>query len=397
MKVLVINCGSSSLKFQFIDMDHETVLAKGLVERIGAGGHVVYQSGAGSADYEREIPNHTTAFSEVKKCLTTGGTKIAEPEDISAIGHRIVQGGDLYVESCLVTDQVEADIEKLAPLAPMHNPAHLQGIRAAKAAFGEDVPQVVVFDNAFHSTMPKKAYMYPLPYEYYEKYRVRKYGFHGTSHRYVSTLLGELHPEYKKVVICHLGNGSSLSAVLDGKVVDTSMGLTPLDGFIMGTRCGSIDPAVVPFLMKNENLTPDEMDAIMNKKSGFLGVSGISSDWRDIQSAASEGNERAQLVADLLFYQVAKIIASYMVALQGLDALVFTAGIGENASAVREGICKQLSYLGIQLDTEKNDATHGVQEMISADDSSVPVYVIPTNEELMIARDTRAVVTAAQA
>lgn len=395
MIILVINCGSSSLKYQLINMEDESVIAKGIVERIGiSGGHISSKTASGKAvEYDKEFPDHTSAFLEVKKNLTEGEAKVIDSlDDITAIGHRIVQGGALYKESVLVTDEVEAGIESLIDLAPLHNAAHLQGIRAAKAVFGESVPQVVVFDNAFHSTMPPKAYIYPLPYEYYEKYQVRRYGFHGTSHRFVSARLAKIHPEYKKVIVCHLGNGSSLSAIKDGKVIDTTMGLTPLDGFIMGSRCGAVDPSAITYIQSKEGLNPEETSDMMNKKSGLLGVSGVSSDMRDVKAAAQAGNERAQLALDIFAYQIAKLIGSYYVALGGCDAICFTAGIGENDSTARLSILKQLECLGIYVDQEVNKKTHGEEAKISTADSKVDLYVLPTNEELMIARDTRDIV-----
>jgi len=396
MKILVINCGSSSLKYQLIDMDGEKTLAKGLCERVGIDGFLKAETADGrELKTEKAMPDHTTAFFAVEEVLTKGDLKVIDSlDEISAIGHRVVQGGALYNESCLVTDEVKAGIDSLSDLAPLHNPAHIQGINAAQEVFGKDLPQVVVFDNAFHSTMPQKAFMYPFPYEYYEKYQVRKYGAHGTSHRYVSLRLHEINPDYKNVIVCHLGNGSSITAIKDGKVIDTSMGLTPLDGFIMGTRCGAVDPSAVTYIMEKENLSPAEMSDLMNKKSGFLGVSGVSSDMRDVEKAAKEGNERAQLTLDILYYQIPKIIAGYMVALQGLDALVFTAGIGENGDNTRETICKQLEFLGVKIDPAKNTGVRGVETKLSADDSDVDIYLIPTNEELMIARDTKAIVEA---
>lgn len=395
MIVLVINCGSSSLKYQLINMEDESVMAKGLVERIGIDGRITSKTADGKkVSYDKTFNNHTEAFLEVKKNLTEGDLKVVDSlDDISAIGHRIVQGGALFKESVLVTEEVVKGIESLIDLAPLHNAAHIQGIRAAQEVFG-DTPEVVVFDNAFHSTMPEKAFMYPLPYEYYEKYQVRKYGFHGTSHRFVSARLKELHPEYNKVVVCHLGNGSSLSAIKDGKVIDTTMGLTPLDGFIMGSRCGAVDPSAITFIMEKEGLTPAETSDMMNKKSGFLGISGISSDARDIEDAAAEGNPRAQLCLDILHYQIAKLIGSYAVALGGLDAICFTAGIGENGPETRAAICEYLKPFGIEMDPAKNDGVRGKECCLSAEDSKVALYLIPTNEELMIARDTKAIVEA---
>ena len=394
MKILVINCGSSSLKYQLIDMDGEQMVAKGLCERIGIDGKIKASTADGrEKKFEIDLPNHTAAFYEVKKLITEGDLKVVDSlDEITAIGHRVVQGGALFKESCLVTEEVKAGIASLNDLAPLHNPAHIEGINAAQEVFGMDKPEVVVFDNAFHSTMPPKAYIYPFPYEYYEKYQVRKYGAHGTSHRYVSTRLHELHPEYRKVIICHLGNGSSITAVKDGKVIDTSMGLTPLDGFIMGSRCGAVDPSAVTFIMEKEHMTPAEASTMMNKKSGFLGVSGVSSDMRDVEIAAAGGNERAQLALDIFYYQVPKIIAGYMTALQGLDALVFTAGISENGANVREGSCEKLEFLGIKIDKEKNDGLRGKEAQLNTPDSKVDIFLIPTNEELMIARDTKAIV-----
>ena len=395
MKILVINCGSSSLKYQLIDMNDESTIASGLCERVGLDGKITAKAKGQKVKFDVSMPDHTTAFYEVKKILTEGDLKVIDSlEEIAAIGHRVVQGGALYKESCLVNEQVKADIDMLSDLAPLHNPAHIQGINAAEDVFGKDVPQVVVFDNAFHSTMPPKAYMYPLPYEYYEKHAIRKYGAHGTSHRYVSKRLAELHPEYKKVIICHLGNGSSITAVKDGKVIDTSMGLTPLDGFIMGSRCGAIDPSVVTYLQEKDDLTAKQTTNMMNKQAGFLGVSGVSSDMRDVEIAAEEGNERAQLALDIFYYQVPKLIASYIVALQGLDALVFTAGIGENGCNVREGICRELEFMGIKMDYEKNDGVRGKEVRLDAEDSNTAIFMIPTNEELMIARETKAIIEA---
>lgn len=393
MKILVINCGSSSLKYQLINMEDESVLAKGLVERIGIDGRVKSENAKGKeVSYEKDIKNHIEAFNEVKNNLISGEAKaIASLDEISAIGHRVVQGGDKFTGSVLVKDGIVEKLEAISSLSPLHAAANLQGYAAAKAVFGDEIPQVFVFDTTFHSTMPAKAYTYPIPYELAEKHSIRKYGFHGSSHRFVSDRLRELRPELKKVVICHLGNGSSLSAVLDGTCVDTSMGLTPLDGFIMGTRCGSIDPSVVTYLQEKENLSPAEVSDILNKKSGFLGLSGVSSDTRDVEEAAQNGNKRAALALEMLQYQVAKLVASYAVALGGLDAVCFTAGIGENSASTRKGVCDQLKFLGVEIDDEKNNV-RGVEQEISSADSKVKVFLIPTNEELMIARDTKALV-----
>ena len=394
MKILVINAGSSSLKYQLIDMENESVIAKGLCERIGMdGSKLTHKVNGESYVTEVAMPNHTEAFNAVKEALTSGDGKVVDDlSEISALGHRVVQGGALFKDSCLITEEVIEGIRGLSPLAPLHNPAHIQGIEAAIDVFGKDVPQVAVFDTSFHSTMPEKAYIFGVPYEYYEKYSIRRYGFHGTSHRYVTgrclELLGKAeNPEGTRIINCHLGNGSSISAVKDGKVIDTSMGLTPLDGFIMGTRSGSLDPSVVTFIMEKEGLSPAEMDAILNKKSGMLGLSGISSDDRDVTAAAKEGNERAQLAQDMYFYRIKKYIGAYAAAMGGLDVVVFTAGVGENQIGMRSAVCKDMEFLGIKFDEVKNNV-RGEEAVISADDSKVKVVVIPTDEELMIATDT---------
>ncbi len=400
MKILVINCGSSSLKYQLFDMDTETMIAKGNCERIGVDGKIGGSTADGRKfDYKVDFPNHTIAFLEVKKVLTEGDAKVIDSlDEISAIGHRVVQGGALFNESMLVNDKVIEGIESLCDLAPLHNPAHIQGIRACVDVFGAELPQVVVFDNAFHSTMPAEAYMFPIPYEYYEKYQVRRYGFHGTSHRFVSARCAEVmgkDAKDLKIVTCHLGNGSSITAVKGGKCVDTSMGLTPLDGFIMGTRCGAVDPSVITYLQQKEGWTPAETDTILNKKSGVLGVSGVGSDDRDVSAAEAAGNERAKLARNILKYQVRKVIGSYVAAMDGVDAIVFTGGIGENTTDLRADVCNNLSYLGIKLDAEANEIMRrGKEGEISTADSKVKVYVLPTNEELVIARDTKAIVEA---
>ena len=398
MKILVINCGSSSLKYQLFDMENETVLAKGNCEKIGNADSFI----GGSANGEKfETPvfmsNHTEAFLQVKKALTEGASKVIDDlSEISAVGHRIVQGGALFKESTLVTNEVIEGIESLCDLAPLHNPAHIQGIRACVDVFGENVPQVVVFDNAFHSTMPAEAYLFPIPYEYYEKYAIRRYGFHGTSHRFVSARCAEVmgkNIEDLKIVTCHLGNGSSITAVKGGKCIDTSMGLTPLDGFIMGTRCGAVDPSVITYLQQKEGWTPAETDTILNKKSGVLGVSGVGSDDRDVSAAEANGNERAHLARSIQKYQVRKLIGSYVAAMDGVDAIVFTGGIGENTIDLRADVCNNLSYLGVELDAEANEIMRrGKEGEISTANSKVKVYVLPTNEELVIARDTKAIV-----
>ncbi len=399
MKILVINAGSSSLKYQLIDMQGEKVLAKGNCERIGIDGKLTHKTGDGRVVViEEAMPDHTAAFAVVKRALTSGEGKVIEDlHEVAAIGHRVVQGGSKYDRSVRIDDQVMQDIADFAALAPLHNPAHLQGIRAATAAFGREVPQVAVFDTAFHQTMPEKAYMFAVPYAYYEKYGVRRYGFHGTSHRFVSQRCCELldKPDGKgtRIITCHLGNGSSIAAVKDGKVIDTTMGLTPLDGLIMGTRCGTIDPSVVLFLMEKEGLSAKEMDEILNKKSGMLGVSGVSSDDRDIQAAKEAGNTRAAMVLDMRTYEIIKFIGGYVAALGGVDAIVFTAGVGENQQSIRSDVLEGLAYLGIRVDYEANKA-RGEEVEITTPDSAVRSFVIPTNEELVIARDTRAIVEA---
>ena len=376
------------------------MIAKGNCERIGVDGKI----GGSTADgrkFEYEVPfeNHTKAFLEVKKVLTEGDAKVIDSlSEISAVGHRVVQGGALFNESVLVTDEVIKGIESLCDLAPLHNPAHIQGINACIDVFGKDVPQVTVFDNAFHSTMPPEAYIFPVPYEYYEKYQVRRYGFHGTSHRFVSARCAEVmgkNIEDLKIVTCHLGNGSSITAVKGGKCIDTSMGLTPLDGFIMGTRCGAVDPSVITYLQQKEGWTPAETDTILNKKSGVLGISGVGSDDRDVSAAEADGNERAHLARSIQKYQVRKLIGSYVAAMDGVDAIVFTGGIGENTIDLRADVCNNLSYLGVELDAEANEIMRrGKEGEISTANSKVKVYVLPTNEELVIARDTKAIVEA---
>lgn len=399
MKILVINAGSSSLKYQLIDMEGEKMLCKGNCERIGLGGGIFTHKTADGRELHKEVdmPDHTAAFTQVKDALLDPEKGvITNLEEVSAIGHRVVQGGAIFHQSCLVDEKAIADIESLIPLAPLHNKAHVQGIRACRDLFGEAVPEAVVFDTSFHATMPPKAYMYNVPYEYYEKYAVRRYGAHGTSHRYVSARCAQLMgKDIKdlKIITCHLGNGSSITAVDGGKVIDTSMGLTPLDGFMMGGRTGTLDPSVVTFIMEKEHLSPAEMDQIMNKKSGLLGISGVSSDDRDVTAAREAGNERAKLAHDILEYQISKFIGGYLVALGGCDAMVFTAGVGENQWHHRWEIGKYLEFLGVKLDEKLNRETVlGKEGIISTPDSKVAVYVIPTNEELVIARDTKALV-----
>ena len=400
MKILVINAGSSSLKYQLIDMDDESVIAKGICERIGNEGSCISGKIHGKSEkFEKTVvmKNHTEAFNEVKKALTEGEYKVINDiSEIAAVGHRIVQGGALFNHSVLVDDDVIKGIESLCDLAPLHNAAHIQGIKASIELFGKDVPQVVVFDNAFHSTMPPEAYMFGLPYEYYEKYALRKYGFHGTSHRFVSARCADVMGEdikKLKIVTCHLGNGSSITAVKYGKCIDTSMGLTPLEGLIMGTRSGDLDPAILEFLCNHENLTISEMLNILNKKSGVLGMSGgISSDFRDLNAAANDGNEIAKVTLEAYAYRVAKYIGAYTAAMNGVDAITFTAGVGENAAWLRPMVAKYLGYLGVELDEAASEKACGVEGIISTPESKVKLCVIPTNEELAIARETLALV-----
>ena len=401
MKILVINAGSSSLKYQLIDMDNESMVCKGNCERIGMPGGIFTHKTADGRELHKNVNmlDHTAAFMQVKNALMDQEYGVIQSlDEVAAVGHRIVQGGAIFHESVLVNEKVIEDIESLIPLAPLHNKAHSQGIRACREVFGESVPEVVVFDTSFHATMPPKAYMFNVPYEYYEKYAVRRYGFHGTSHRYVSHRCAQLMGKDLKdlkMITCHLGNGSSITAIEKGKVIDTSMGLTPLDGFMMGSRTGTLDPSVVTFIMEKEHLTPREMDEVLNKKSGLLGISGISSDDRDVTKAAAEGNERAILAHDILTYQIAKFIGGYMVALGGCNSIVFTAGVGENQSHHRQVVCDYLSFLGLKIDPELNkQMVLGKEGKISTPDSTIEVWVIPTNEELVIARDTKALVEA---
>ena len=405
MKILVVNAGSSSLKYQLIDMKDETVIAKGICERIGDTGaisHKTFDDRKYSADIP--MPNHTVAFNCVVDALTSKEYGVIDSmSEISAVGHRVVQGGSIFDRSVIVDEKVIEDIYNLAELAPLHNKAHVQGIRACIECLGNEVPQVVVFDTAFHQTMPAKSYMYPIPYEMYEKYKIRRYGFHGTSHRFVSGVMTDIlgKVEGTKIVTCHLGNGSSISAVQDGKVIDTTMGFTPLAGVEMGTRCGDVDPAVVTFIMEKEGFTPDEMSNFMNKKCGFLGVtSGYSSDSRDLEDAIAAGPsnphyEKSKLAVDILIQDVKKYIGSFAAEMNGLDAIVFTAGLGENNTHLREEVCSNMEYFGIEIDREINEKTLRQSNIvkISTDNSKVAVYVIPTNEELVIARDTLALIS----
>lgn len=397
MEILVINCGSSSLKYQLIDMQNENVLAKGLVERIGIEGSVLSQSVDGRDKYviKQEMKDHKEAIQLVLKALMDENNGVIKSiEEISAVGHRVVHGGEKYSHSVLINGDVMKSLEECAKLAPLHNPPNIIGINACKEIM-PGVPMVAVFDTAFHQTMPKEAYMYALPYEYYTQYGIRKYGFHGTSHKYVSQKAAEaMRKDVRelKIITCHLGNGSSIAAVKNGESIDTTMGFTPLEGLAMGTRCGSIDPAVVPFLAKEMNLSVAEVENILNKKSGVLGISGVSSDFRDIMAEAEKGNTRAELAINLFNYKVKKYIGAYAAAMGGVDSIVFTAGVGENSKEMREEICKGLEFLGIEIDNDRNN-TRGKIAEISSPNSKVKVYVIPTDEELMIARDTMELVS----
>ena len=399
MNVLVINCGTSSLKYQLINMQDESVLCKGLCERIGIdGSRIIHKANGGEWTQEVDFPTHTEAFMKVVEMMTQGeGAVVKDKSEISAIGHRVVQGAEFFTKSEIVTDAVIDKIEEIAPLAPVHNMAHVQGLRSAKAVFGENVPNVVVFDTTFHQTMPPKAYIYGVPYEMYEKYSIRRYGAHGTSHRYVSLAAAKyLSRNDLKMVTCHLGNGSSITAVENGKCIDTSMGLTPLAGVLMGTRCGDVDPSVVTYMEQKLGIHGQEMADYLNKNSGLLGISGVSSDKRDVESAAQNGNKRAQLAEDMLNYQIKKYIGAYSAAMGGLDCIVFTGGIGENDCALREAVCDNMEYLGVALDPEKNKVRGLDINDISAENSRVKILVVCTNEELMIARDTKELVEAAK-
>jgi len=395
MKILVINSGSSSLKYQLIETNGEKVLAKGLVERIGLKGAVLshYVDGKDAYKLEEKIPTHDDAVSIVLKLLVDekyGALK--DIKEIDAVGHRVVHGESVYSDSVIITEDVMDIIQEASELAPLHNPANLVGIIACQQVLS--VPMVAVFDTAFHQTMPEKAYIYAIPYEYYEKYKIRRYGFHGTSHRFVTMKTAEIlgiKQEKINLVTCHLGNGSSFTAIKNGKSIDTSMGFTPLEGMVMGTRSGDLDPSIVNYIEDKENLCCSDMDSILNKKSGLLGLSGVSSDMRDLEVAADEGNHRARVSLDLFSYRAKKYIGSYATAVgPTLDAIVFTAGIGENAPELREEICKNLEIFGAKLDNEKNYAANPC--IISTDDSKVKIMVVPTNEELMIALDTERVV-----
>ena len=400
MKVLVINAGSSSLKYQLIDMENEQLLAKGLCERIGIDGHLKHTPLVGDKPVFNEnipLPSHAEAIAAVIDKLTSlEYGVVSSMHEIDAVGHRVVHGGEKFAGSVLITDEVMKALEDCTPFAPLHNPANITGINACIEVMGKDVPQVGVFDTAFHQTMPAKAFMYALPYDYYTNDGVRRYGFHGTSHRYVSGRCAELMGkpiEELKIISCHMGNGSSICAIDGGKSIDTSMGFTPLVGLPMGTRVGDVDPGAMQFIMNKYGMGIDEMLNVLNKKSGVLGVSGVSSDFRDLEAAAEEGNERAKLALDMFDYAVAKVVGSYAAAMNGVDAIVFTAGVGENAPTTRAGICQYLGFLGAELDEEAN-AKRGDDRLISKPGSKVQLWVIPTNEELVIARDTRDIVSA---
>ena len=396
MKVLVINAGSSSLKYKLIDMDTEGVLAKGLCERIGIDGSKLTHTpeNADKVVIEKDMPNHSVAIKLVLDALTDKDHGvIADMSEISAVGHRLVHGGEFFSGSVLITDEVKKAVEECNPLAPLHNPANLTGVAACEEAMPR-VPNVGVFDTAFHQTMPAKAYMYGIPYEYYEKYKIRRYGFHGTSHNYVSHRVAEMMGkpiEDLKIITCHLGNGSSIAAVDGGKVVDTSMGLTPLEGLVMGTRSGSIDPAIIPFLVKNEGISADEVDSILNKKSGVLGVSGVSSDFRDLDAAAAEGNKRAALALDMFIHSVKGYIGRYASVMGGVDVITFAGGVGENSADTRGKILAGQEFMGIEIDLEKNKV-RGEEAEISTPSSKVKVFIVPTDEELTIARDTKKII-----
>ena len=396
MNILVINCGSSSLKYQLIDSSTENVLAKGLGERIGLEGSSITHKSAGKdkAETKVDMPDHTVAVKLVIEKLTDKEVGcIQSLDEIQAVGHRIVHGGERFSKATLITEEVIKDIEACSDLAPLHNPANLVGIRSCMEVM-KDLPMVAVFDTAFHQTMPKKAYLYGLPYEYYDKYKVRRYGFHGTSHQFVSNRAAEIlgkDSKDMKIIVCHLGNGASVSAVKNGECVDTSMGLTPLEGLIMGTRSGDIDPAIFEYVAKKENLTMEEMMNVLNKKSGIFGMSGISSDFRDILAAKNAGDERAEVTMDAYAYRIAKYIGAYTAAMNGVDAIAFTAGIGENNFEIRKRVSSYLGYLGTEIDEEKNQVA-GEEAIISKDGSKVVILAVPTNEELAIARETKVIV-----
>lgn len=395
MNILVLNCGSSSLKYQLINMDDESVLAKGICERIGIDGKLTHKpEGKDKFIVEAAMPDHKVAVKMVLDAIVDGDHGVlSSVDEINAVGHRVVHGGQYCCDSTIVTDEVKKVIKDCFDFAPLHNPANLIGIEACEEVMPEGTPQIAVFDTAFHQTMPSKAFMYALPYEYYEKYGIRKYGFHGTSHSFVSKKAMEelnLDPDNSKIVVCHLGNGSSVSAIVNGKCIDTSMGLTPLEGLIMGTRCGDIDPTLVEFIAHKENLTLEEVMDVLNKKSGVYGLSGgLSSDFRDLEIASDEGNQRAIEAVEVFSYHVAKYVGSYIAAMNGVDAIIFTAGLGENDHTVRKYVASYLGYIGVEFDESKNVVRGGKQEILSTPSSKVVLAVIPTDEELAIARETK--------
>lgn len=395
MNILVVNCGSSSLKYQLINSASEEVLAKGLCERIGIDGRITYQPEGGEKEKkDSPMPTHTEAIKLVIEALMNDKTGVIKSlDEVGAVGHRIVHGGEKFTSSCLITEESLSAIEECNDLAPLHNPANLIGIRACQELM-PGVPMVAVFDTAFHQTMPETSYLYGIPYKYYENYKIRRYGFHGTSHGYVSKrtaeILGQPY-ESLKTIVCHLGNGASLCAVKNGKSFDTSMGFTPLEGLVMGTRSGDLDPAIIDFIAKKENLDIDGVMDILNKQSGLLGISELSSDSRDLEDAMAAGNKKAQAASDIFNYRVIKYIGAYAAAMNGVDAIVFTAGIGENNAAMRSDVCKSLTYLGVELDEELNNV-RGKERVISTPDSKVKVLLVPTDEEMAIARETHALV-----
>ncbi len=402
MNILVVNAGSSSLKYQLINMDNENVLAKGNCERIGSDNAVLtHKAGDGrKVVVEASMPTHSEAFQCLIEALVNSeAAVISSLSEIHAIGHRVVQGGTKFNQSTLITDEVMDTVKELSPLAPLHNPANILGINACTKVFGEEIPQVAVFDTSFHANMPEKAYMYGVPYEFFEKYGIRRYGFHGSSHRFVSKRVAEMMgKDIKdlKIITCHLGNGASIAAVDGGVSVDTSMGFTPLDGFLMGTRSGSLDPSVVTFIAEKEGMSPSEIDSFLNKKCGVLGISGISNDNRDVMAAAQQGNKRAKLAFEMQRYQIIKYVGSYIAAMNGVNAIVFTGGIGENCYDVREDVCANFSFLGLEIDKEYNKAHSSVGSediKISTENSKVAVFAVATDEEMVIARDTLEIVT----
>lgn len=400
MNILILNAGSSSLKYQLMNMENESVLAKGNCERIGLDGKFKHKTSDGRSFEEKtELKDHNVAFQKILTTLTKGDYSVIKSvSEIQAVGHRIVNGGEKFIKSVLVTEQVLKDFSEVINYAPLHNPPAMTVINACRETLGNDVPSVLVFDTAFHQTMPPKAYIFGVPYKYYEKYGVRRYGAHGTSHRYVTMRCAGLlnkEPEDLKLVTCHLGNGSSISAVDGGRCVDTSMGFTPLGGVVMGTRSGDLDPSVITYIMQHENIGPTEMEKMLNKESGFIGISGISSDDRDLEIATANGEKRAEIAQDIQRYQIKKYIGAYSAAMGGIDALVFTGGIGENSCLLRGAVCADMEYLGIKIDSKLNDSTiRGKEGDISVPGTRVRVMVIPTNEELVIARDTKDIVDA---